>query len=201
MPPRSIPMTLLPPLLLLARAGCPLAGEWPAKSAEAPDAATNASTSAETGSSGTEGDTDGGSSATTSTGDVICAESECLTECITCITDADCAALRDCVDCTDKPCVNNCRCELGTTLNGARLFKDWAACRITNYTPCAQEREACTGMDACATLFWCIDECGNTQICPLSCIDACMQQSPPEGVAQFEAWEQCVNESSGFMTQ
>lgn len=208
MPLPIIRMNPLPTLLLLllALAGCPLAGEWPAKSADASGttassstttASTSSASTSETGSGGTDSESDGGTGAPT-TGGASCMPSACYDECNTCMADEGCAALQESVKCTGQQCVNDWLCELGTDPESAGYFGEWAKCRIENYAPSCT-LQACGESVDCVDLFGCMLGCGNA-VCDPTCVDDC-KALHPDGVGPWEAWESCVNTSPGLMTQ
>ena len=207
MPARIICMNPLFTLLLLALAGCPQAGQWPARSAGASDATTaytsstsSTSSTGETGTSGTDGESDSSTGALASTGGVSCMPSGCHNECSVCMADQGCAELHECVKCIGQHCGNgqqrviDCRRDLETDTDSATFYGDWIACLIgtpISRNVCEQAHQKCDELAECLALSQCLWDCNLTGVGNSNCVGAC-ERSHPEGIALYQAWWECL---------
>lgn len=100
-----------------------------------------------------------------------------------CLGDEDCLELKACVDdaeCTSRPCVTECKCELQTSDTAVKLFNGWIFCEIS-LMDCEDKRPP-TFND----VIECIEVCG---MCNPGCEEVCIQE---KGGSEWETWEDCV---------
>lgn len=168
MPSRVILVNSMSFILLLSlSAGCPQAGEWPAK----------------------------GTGAFGATGLASCMPAECEDEGQACADDPGCSQLRSCVECEGKQCATDCACKHNIAPASIGYFNVYIACIITNCADCTSETVACGASPACSSLFQCVDACDQTP-CDSSCVESCKNKYP-DGVIEFTAWGECANSALG----